>query len=47
MDAFFWLCGVGWGVSGFVAVCRAGCPGMWRVAIFMGPLAFLAFQPRE
>jgi hypothetical protein len=36
-----WILGVLWGASGAIAAFSAGKPYLWRIAIFLGPLAFL------
>ena len=44
MDIFF-LFGLFWAGSGFVAACLHGKPGLWRGAIWLGPITFLLFPP--
>lgn len=47
METLAWLVGLGWAICGVVAAFASGRPGLWRVAIFLGPLAFFLFPPAE
>jgi len=47
METLFTFLGFLWGILGFAAACSIGKPGLWRIAIFMGPFAFLLLKPSE
>jgi len=34
-----------WGICGIAAAFMHGKPGLWRVTIWLGPVAFLLFRP--
>jgi hypothetical protein len=36
-----------WAGCGIVAANRAGCLGLWRITIWLGPLALLLFRSRD
>ncbi|HEV3022459.1 MAG TPA: hypothetical protein VGX76_08325 [Pirellulales bacterium] len=41
------LLGAGWGVCGAAAAFMSGKAGLWRMTIWLGPLAFLLFPPDQ
>ncbi len=47
METLGWLLGFAWGISGAVAAFMHGNLGLWRITIFLGPLAFFVFPPRD
>ena len=47
MESTFACLGFLWGIVGVMAAFSAGKPGLWRTAIFLGPLAFLVFKPKS
>ncbi|HWB14472.1 MAG TPA: hypothetical protein VG826_34925 [Pirellulales bacterium] len=47
MDALAWIFGVAWALCGAAAAARVGNLGLWRITIWLGPLAFFIFPPRD
>lgn len=43
MGTIVWVLGFLWGLSGAVAAFASGKPGLWRLTIWLGPLAFFLF----
>ncbi len=47
MGTLFVVGGILWALSGAIAAFVSGKPGLWRLTIWMGPLAFFVFPPRN
>jgi len=47
MDTVVTVLAFGWAISGVVAAFASGKPGVWRAAIWLGPIAFFVFPPEE
>jgi hypothetical protein len=47
MSSIAWFVGLAWGICGAAAAFTSGRPGLWRVTIWLGPLAFLLFPPKD
>ena len=46
-DAIIWILTTGWAACGLVAANRAGSLGLWRITIWLGPLALLIFRRKK
>jgi hypothetical protein len=47
MESVGWIIGVGWALGGAAAAFAHGKPALWRITIFLGPIAFLVFPPEK
>jgi len=47
MEALGTVLGIGWALCGVVAAAMHGSLALWRITIFLGPLAFFVFPPRD
>ena len=47
MEILFSIIGFGWGLSGVIAAYMFGHFWLWRITIWLGPLAFLIFPPKQ
>jgi len=45
METLVWLFGAGWGLCGAAAAFMSGNAGLWRITLWLGPVAFLLFPP--
>ena len=46
MESIGFVLALGWGGCGVVAAALHGNLGLWRVTLFLGPLAFFVFPPK-
>jgi len=47
MTIVFAVLGFLWGLAGVIAAAMNGRFWLWRITIWLGPLAFLLFPPRN